>query len=147
MAPPSQELEPPINPERFIYAVGGSLEASRLAGLRIERSTLLAYVTSAVAAALAGVVIASQINSGSPVLGNDAPLYAIAAVLLGGISMRGGSGSLIGMLLGAAILGVLANGLNVSGVGGSYLIGVVGGLLVLTVALDRLAPGTPEAGR
>jgi ribose/xylose/arabinose/galactoside ABC-type transport system permease subunit len=75
---------------------------------------------------LAGVVIASQINSGSPVLGNDAPLYAIAAVLLGGISMRGGSGSLIGMLLGAAILGVLANGLNVSGVGGSYQIVVVG---------------------
>jgi ribose transport system permease protein len=132
---------------RSIYAVGGSLEASRLAGLRIERSILLAYVTSAVAAALAGVVIASQINSGSPVLGNDAPLYAIAAVLLGGISMRGGSGSLIGMLLGAAILGVLANGLNVSGVGGSYQIVVVGGLLVLTVALDRLAPGTPEAGR
>jgi len=89
---------------------------------------------------LAGVVIASQINSGSPVLGNGAPLYAIAAVLLGGISMRGGSGSLIGMLLGAAILGVLANGLNVSGVGGSYQIVVVGGLLVLMVALDRLVP-------
>jgi ribose transport system permease protein len=123
---------------RAIYAVGGSLEASRLAGLRVERSLLLAYVASAVSATIAGLVIASQINSGSPVLGNDAPLYAIASVLLGGISMRGGSGSLIWMVLGVLVLGVLTNGLNVSGVGGSYQIVVVGGLLVFTVVLDRL---------
>jgi ribose/xylose/arabinose/galactoside ABC-type transport system permease subunit len=74
------------------------------------------------------VVIASEINSGSPVLGNDAPVYAIAAVLLGGISMRGGSGSLISMILGVVILGVLTNGLNVSGVGGFYQIIVVDAL-------------------
>jgi ribose transport system permease protein len=127
---------------RSIYAVGGSLEASRLAGLRVERSLLLAYVASAVSATIAGLVVASQINSGSPVLGNDAPLYAIAAVLLGGISMRGGSGSLIWMVLGVLVLGVLTNGLNVSGVGGSYQIVVVGGLLVLTVVLDRLTLGS-----
>jgi ribose transport system permease protein len=88
------------------------------------------------------VVIASEINSGSPVLGNDAPAYAIAAVLLGGISMRGGSGSLISMVLGVLILGVLKNGLNVSGVGGFYQIIVVGVLLVLTVILDRLTPSS-----
>jgi ribose transport system permease protein len=76
------------------------------------------------------------------VLGNDAPAYAIAAVLLGGISMRGGSGSLISMVLGVLILGVLKNGLNVSGVGGFYQIIVVGVLLVLTVILDRLTPSS-----
>ena len=92
---------------RSIYAVGGSLEASRLAGLRVERSLLLAYLSCGVAAATAGVVVSSQINSGSPLLGNDTPLYAIAAVLLGGISMRGGAGSLIGMLQGVLILGIL----------------------------------------
>jgi ribose/xylose/arabinose/galactoside ABC-type transport system permease subunit len=125
---------------RSIYAVGGSLEASRLAGLRVERSLLFAYLSSAVAAALAGVVVASEINSGSPVLGNDTPLSAIAAVLLGGISMRGGSGTMIGMLQGVLILGVLTNGLNISGVGGFYQIVVVGSLLILTVVLDRLVP-------
>jgi len=125
---------------RTIYAVGGSLEASRLAGLRVERSLWLAYLAPALAAALAGVLIASEINSGSPVLGNDTPLYAIAAVLLGGISMRGGSGSLMGMLQGVLILGVLTNGLNISGVGGFYQIVVVGSLLILTVVLDRLVP-------
>ena len=112
---------------RSIHAVGGSLEA-RLAGLRVERSLLLAYVASAVSATIAGVVIASEINSGSPLLGNDAPVYAIAAVLLGGISMRGGSGSLISMILGVVILGVLTNGLNVSGVGGFDQIIVVDAL-------------------
>ena len=132
---------------RSIYAVGGSLEASRLAGLRIERSLLLAYVASAVSATVAGLVIASQINSGSPVLGNDTPLYAIAAVLLGGISMRGGSGSLIWMVLGVLVLGVLTNGLNVSGVGGSYQIVVVGCLLVLTVVLDRLTLHSLQGAR
>jgi ribose transport system permease protein len=124
---------------RSIYAVGGSLEASRLAGLRVERSLLLAYLSCGVAAATAGVVVSSQINSGSPLLGNDTPLYAIAAVLLGGISMRGGAGSLIGMLQGVLILGILTNGLNISGVGGFYQIIVVGSLLILTVVLDRLA--------
>jgi len=123
---------------RSIYAVGGSLEASRLAGLRVERSLLLSYLSCSVAAAIAGVVVASQINSGSPVLGNDTPLYAIAAVLLGGISMRGGAGSMIGMLQGVLILGILTNGLNISGVGGFYQIVVVGSLLIATVVLDRL---------
>jgi ribose transport system permease protein len=123
---------------RTIYAVGGSLEASRLAGLRVERSLLLAYLAPALAAALAGVLIASEINSGSPVLGNDTPLYAIAAVLLGGISMQGGSGSLMGMLQGVLILGVLTDGLNLSGVGGFYQIVVVGSLLIFVVVLDRL---------
>lgn len=123
---------------RSVYAVGGSLEASRLAGLRVEQSLLLSYLWCSVAAAIAGVVVASQINSGSPVLGNDTPLYAIAAVLLGGISMRGGAGSMIGMLQGVLILGILTNGLNISGVGGFYQIVVVGSLLIATVVLDRL---------
>jgi predicted ABC-type sugar transport system permease subunit len=113
---------------RSIHAVGGSLEASASQGYRVERSILLDYVASAVLATIAGVVIASEINSGSPVLGTDAPVYAIAAVLLGGISMRGGSGSLISMILGVVILGVLTNGLNVSGVGGFYQIIVVDAL-------------------
>ena len=123
---------------RAIYAVGGNLEASRLAGLRVERSLLIAFVAPALAAAIAGVVVASEINSGSPVLGNDTALYAIAAVLLGGISMRGGSGSLMGMLQGVLILGVLTNSLNISGVGGFYQIVIVGSLLILTVVVDRL---------
>jgi ribose/xylose/arabinose/galactoside ABC-type transport system permease subunit len=123
---------------RAIYAVGGSPEASRLAGLRVERSLLIAYIAPALAAAIAGVLIASEINSGSPSLGNDTALYAIAAVLLGGISMSGGSGSLIGMLQGVLILGILTNGLNLSGVGGFYQIVIVGSLLIITVVVDRL---------
>jgi len=123
---------------RAIYSVGGSVEASRLAGLRVERSLLIAYIAPALAAAVAGVLTSSEINSGSPVLGNDTALYAIAAVLLGGISMMGGSGSLLGMLQGVLILGILTNGLKISGVGGFYQIVVVGGLLIVMVVVDRL---------
>jgi ribose transport system permease protein len=123
---------------RAIFAVGGNLEASRLAGLNVHRSLYLAYVAAALMAAVAGVLIASQINSGSPVLGNETPLYVIAAVLLGGASMRGGSGSLLGTLQGVVILGVLRNALNVSGVGGYYQILIVGLLLVATVLFDQL---------
>jgi ribose/xylose/arabinose/galactoside ABC-type transport system permease subunit len=72
---------------RAIFAVGGNLEASLLAGLNVNRSLYLAYVAPALMAATAGVLIASQINSGSPVLGHETPLYAIAAVLLGGATM------------------------------------------------------------
>jgi ribose/xylose/arabinose/galactoside ABC-type transport system permease subunit len=123
---------------RAIFAVGGNLEASRLAGLNVNRSLYLAYVAPALMAAAAGVLIASQINSGSPVLGNETPLYAIAAVLLGGASMRGGAGSLLGTLQGVLILGVLRNALNVAGVGGYYQILIVGLLLVATILFDQL---------
>jgi ribose/xylose/arabinose/galactoside ABC-type transport system permease subunit len=123
---------------RAVFAVGGNLEASRLAGLNVSRSLYFAYVAPALMAAIAGVLIASQINSGSPVLGNETPLYAIAAVLLGGASMRGGAGSLLGTLQGVLILGVLRNALNVAGVGGYYQILIVGLLLVATVLFDQL---------
>jgi ribose transport system permease protein len=123
---------------RSVYAVGGSREASRMAGLRVERALHIAYVAPALMAALAGVMIASEINSGSPVLGNDAPLFAIAAVLLGGVSMRGGAGSLLGTLQGVLILGVLTNGLNIAGVGGYYQILIIGVLLVFTVVVDEV---------
>jgi ribose transport system permease protein len=123
---------------RAIYAVGGNREASRAAGLKVDRALAVAYVSTALMAAFAGVLICSQINSGSPIIGDRIPLFAIAAALIGGVSMHGGAGSLLGVLKGVLILSILQNGMNLYGVGGHYQITAIGILLVGTMMLDEL---------
>jgi ribose transport system permease protein len=101
---------------RAFYALGGNEEAARLAGLPVNRYKLLAYTLSGFTAALAGVVLASRLMSGQPNAGIGFELDAIAAVVLGGTSIAGGRGSVVGTLIGAVTLGVLNNGLNLMSV-------------------------------
>ena len=122
---------------RALYAVGGSQEASRAAGLKVNHVLMLAYVTTGVLAALAGIMIASQINSGSPIIGDRIPLFAIAAVLIGGVSMHGGAGSLAGVVQGVFVLAVIQNGMNLFGIGGQYQITAIGALLIATMMFDE----------
>ncbi len=97
---------------RYIYGLGGNEEAVRLSGVRVERYKLLAYATSGLTAALGGVVLSSRLMSGVPVAGEGFELDAIATVVLGGASITGGRGHIFGTLVGALMLGVLNNGLN-----------------------------------
>lgn len=101
---------------RAFYALGGNEEAARLSGLPVNRYKLLAYTLSGFTAALAGVVLASRLMSGQPNAGIGFELDAIAAVVLGGTSITGGRGSIIGTLIGAVTLGLLNNGLNLMSV-------------------------------
>jgi len=97
---------------RYIYGIGGNEEAVRLSGVRVRRYKFLTYVISGLTAAISGVVLASRLMSGQPNAGEGFELDAIAATVLGGTSITGGRGHILGTLVGALMLGVLNNGLN-----------------------------------
>jgi ribose transport system permease protein len=123
---------------RAIYAVGGNPEAARLAGVRVGSVLLLVYTLCGALAGLGGVVMASQLKSGAPTYGLMYELYVIAAVVVGGASLAGGEGSVLGTLVGALIIAVIQNGMNLTHVE-SYSQKVVLGLVILgAVLLDRL---------
>lgn len=119
---------------RYVYAVGGNREAARLSGVRVERVLMFAYVASGVVAGLGGVVMASQLKSGSPTYGAMYELYVIAAVVVGGASLKGGQGKMLGTLIGAFTIAVIQNGMNLTNVE-SYTQKVVLGLVILAAVL------------
>jgi ribose transport system permease protein len=123
---------------RHIYAVGGNREAARLSGVPVKRVLLFVYTMCGALAGLGGVVMASQLKSGSPTYGLMYELYTIAAVVVGGTSLAGGEGKILGTLIGAFIIAVIQNGMNLTGVE-SYTQKVVLGLVILgAVLLDML---------
>ncbi|MCQ9135457.1 ABC transporter permease/substrate-binding protein [Streptomyces hilarionis] len=133
---------------RSMYAIGGNEEAARLSGLRVKRQKLAIYALSGVFAAAAGVVLASRLSSAQPQAADGYELDAIAAVVIGGASLAGGTGKASGTLIGALILAVLRNGLNLLSVSAFWqqvVIGVVIALAVLLDTLRRKAGATPAA--
>ena len=123
---------------RYFYAVGGNREAARLSGVPVRRVLMLAYVASGALAGLGGVIMTSQLKSGSPTYGNMYELYVIAAVVVGGTSLSGGEGKMLGTLIGAFTIAVIQNGMNLTNVE-SYTQKVVLGLVILAaVFLDTL---------
>ncbi|MGB7158416.1 MAG: ABC transporter permease [Tepidisphaeraceae bacterium] len=123
---------------RYVYATGGNPEAARLSGVNVGLVLLAVYAISGAMAGLGGVVVASQLKAGSPTYGAMYELYAIAAVVVGGTSLTGGAGRILGTLIGALIIAVIQNGMNLTGVE-SYLQKVVLGLVILAaVILDML---------
>jgi len=123
---------------RYIYAVGGNPEAARLSGIRVSRVLLFVYMMSGIMAGLGGIVQASQLKSGAPTYGLLYELYVIAAVVVGGTSLAGGHGRITGTLIGAFIIGVIQNGMNLTGVE-SYTQKVVLGFVILgAVLIDML---------
>ena len=123
---------------RHVYAVGGNERAARLAGIRVPRVKFVTYLISALCAALVGIIIASQLEAAHPATGESFELNAIAAVVLGGTSLMGGRGSVTGSLLGACVIGVLADGLVMQGVSEFWQIVIKGAVIVLAVAVDSL---------
>jgi erythritol transport system permease protein len=123
---------------RHIYAVGGNERAARLAGIRTAAVKGATYVISGLCAALVGLIIAAQLESAHPATGESFELNAIAAVVLGGTSLMGGRGSIGGSLIGAMVIGVLADGLVMLGVSEFWQIVIKGVVIVLAVAVDQL---------
>ena len=123
---------------RYLYAVGGNREAARLSGVPVRRVLLLAYVACGLLAGLGGVIMASQLKSGSPTYGTMYELYVIAAVVVGGTALSGGEGRILGTLIGAFIIAVIQNGMNLTNIE-SYTQKVVLGLVILAAVLvDRV---------
>ena len=123
---------------RYVYAVGGNKEAARLAGINTNRILIGVYVICGVLTSLSGILLASRVNSGQPNAGLMYELDVIAAVVVGGTSLSGGRGTIVGTLLGAVLIGVLRNGLNLLDVNSYMQQVVVGFVILITVMMDQL---------
>jgi ribose transport system permease protein len=123
---------------RYLYAVGGNAEAARLSGVPVRRVLLVAYTLCGALAGLGGIVLASQLKSGSPTYGQMYEMYVIAAVVVGGTSLSGGEGKVVGTLIGALIIAVINNGMNLMGVESNRQRVVLGAVILGAVLLDRL---------
>lgn len=130
---------------RHIYAVGGNAQAARFSGINVSKVKFIVYTYTGIMAGIAGVVVASRLYSGQPTAGDGAEMDAIAAVVVGGTSMSGGSGRLGGTLIGVLIIGVLNNGLNLLGVDSNWQYIVKGLVILLAVYVDFLR--NKKAGR
>jgi inositol transport system permease protein len=123
---------------RYVKAIGGNEMASYVAGVRVNRIKLYVYMISGLFAALAGILLTARINTGQPNAGLGFELDAIAAVIIGGTSTRGGKGTITGTLLGVLFIGVINNGLDLINVSAYWQQVIMGGIIILAVVLDGL---------
>ena len=121
---------------RYIYAIGGNEEATKLSGINTIKFKTMAYILSGVFSAIAGIIIASRLSSAQPTAGDGYELDAIAAVVLGGTSLSGGIGTVGGTLIGALIIGVLSNALNLLNVTAYYQMIIKGLVIFIAVIID-----------
>jgi len=124
-------------PGRYCYAIGSNIEAARYAGIRVSKYQVLFYVLLGVLAGLAGSIESARLVTGQPTAGEGYELRVIAAVVIGGGSLAGGQGTVIGTIVGALIMGVLANGANLIGISSFAQQVVIGAVIVMAVTFDE----------
>lgn len=123
---------------RYTYAIGSNEEAARLSGIKIFRTKMFVYMYCGLLCAIAGIIMAARINSGQPTAGTGYELDAIAAVVIGGTSLSGGEGTIMGTFIGAFIMGVLKNGLNLMNVSQNWQMLAMGLVVIGAVYMDQL---------
>lgn len=123
---------------RYIYAIGGNIETARLSGIRVRRIQLMVYIVAGLLAGIAGMIVMGRVNSGQPSVMVGFELEVITAVVLGGVSIAGGAGNLLGVILGVLIMGVLSNGLIHMNVTEYNQMVVRGLVLIIAVGIDQL---------
>lgn len=121
---------------RILYAIGGNAEVARLAGINVQRATILVYVVCSFLAGLSGMVLAARLDSVQPSSGVSYELDAIAAVVIGGTSLSGGTGGIGGTIIGVLIIGILRNGLNLLSVSPFMQQVIIGAVIVLAVTAE-----------
>lgn len=126
---------------RYIYAVGGNEEAAKVAGINVDKIKIQAYLIEGALLGLASVLMASRLKSAAPNLGTGYELDAIAGCIIGGVSFTGGIGSVFDMVLGALVIGVINNGMDLMGVEAFYKQVVKGSIIVAAVLIDRKRSG------
>ncbi len=122
----------------YTYAIGGNEKASLLSGINISRTKIFIYALNGALCGLAAIIIAGRMNGTSAVVGQGYELDAIAAVAIGGTSLSGGKGVIWGTLIGAVMMGVIRNGLNLLNVSSYYQMIIIGVVIVFAVAIDAL---------
>ena len=125
----------------YLLAVGGNEEAARVAGVPIAATKMAAYAISGFLAALASLILVARLGAAEPILGNLWELEAIAAAAIGGASLMGGKGSIVGTLIGAVILGAMRNGLTLMNVQAFYQLLATGAIIILAMLIDRATRG------
>ena len=126
---------------RYVLAIGGNKPAARLSGVRTKKVELMVYVLSSACAWLVGLILAARISSGQPTAGESYEMDAIAATAIGGTSMNGGIGTLVGTILGFVIIGLLSNSMNLLNINSFYQQIVKGLLIIIAVFLDMRSKG------
>jgi ribose/xylose/arabinose/galactoside ABC-type transport system permease subunit len=121
---------------RATYAIGGNEEAARLSGIQVRFHKTLIYGVAGLSSAAAAVILTARLNSAQPTAGTSYELDAIAATVIGGTSLLGGEGTLLGALIGALIMGVLRNGLNLLNVSSFFQQVVIGTVIIVAVLID-----------
>jgi ribose transport system permease protein len=133
---------------RQIYAVGGNIESARLSGVPVDSRIILCYAISSFCASIVGIIAAARLTSGHPSAGEGTELTAIAACVLGGVSLYGGRGTIIGVLIGAMMMGALQNATIILKISPYYQQMVLGSVLLVAITFDfwrrrrRLTKGT-----
>jgi D-xylose transport system permease protein len=123
---------------RYIFAVGGNAEAARLAGISVKTVTFTVFLVMGLLSGLAGLLLTARLNSATPNAGQLFELDAIAAVVIGGTSLKGGKGSVLGSIIGAFIIESLNNGMSLLNVDSFYQMPLKGGIVILAVVIDSL---------
>ena len=123
---------------RYIYAIGGNEQAARLSGIHINRVKIIVYTIGGILAAVGGIMVTSRLDSAQPNAGASYELDSIAAVVIGGTSLSGGRGTIMGTVLGAIIIGVLNNGLVLLDVSPFWQQVIKGGVILLSVIVDKM---------
>lgn len=123
---------------RYVYAIGGNTEAARLAGVQVNKILISLYAISGFLAGIAGIILMGRVSSGAPASGTGTEMEVITAVIIGGVSINGGKGNMIGAFFGALIIGMLSNGLTIMNVGEYYQQVITGVVLIMAVAFDTL---------
>lgn len=133
---------------RQIYACGSNLEAAKLSGINAVRTRMFAYCVSGFSAAICGILVASRLSSAQPGAGVGYELEAIAAAVLGGVSILGGEGNILNTMIGALMMGVIRNGLNLVGVNSFWQQAIIGLILICAVAMQtsRQMKKNPSGG-
>ncbi|MGI6169101.1 MAG: ABC transporter permease [Christensenellales bacterium] len=132
---------------RYVYAIGGNESAAKLSGIQVDRVKIAVYGISGFLCVISGLITATRIDSAQPLAGDGAELDAIAAVVIGGVSLDGGKGSVIGVVVGALIIGVINNALNLLDVSPYYQKTVKGLVILLAVVIDRLSQRRAEVAK
>ncbi|MFY0681688.1 MAG: ABC transporter permease [Thalassovita sp.] len=126
---------------RQVYFIGANEKAAMLSGIHVNKVRIIAYVLTGILAALAGVLLASRLMSGTPTAGNGIELQVLAAAVIGGASLRGGEGTILGAFLGVVFVALINNSMTMLAVSIYWQMIVIGGVLVAAVALDMLIRG------
>jgi ribose transport system permease protein len=132
---------------RYVYAIGGNEEATRLSGVRVGLQKVFVYIIAGLTSAIAAVTLTARLNSAQPIAGIMYELDAIAATVIGGTSLLGGSGTLVGTLIGSLIMGVLRNGLNLLGISSFMQQVVIGSVIIAAVLLDGILHARAQRAR